>query len=308
MKIVFMGTSEFAVPSLKELNQNYDIKAVYTKKDKKSGRGMKLKEGKVKKAAKSLSIPVRTPTKLDKEEIEYINNLNVDLIAVICYGLKIPETILNLPKKFVINAHASLLPKYRGASPINKAVIEGDKKTGVTVFKLNRDWDAGDILFKYSLDITKKETASSLWERLRHLSAYALSDSIEKIKQNDYSLTPQDHEKATFAYKIDKDDVEIDWSKTVDKIEREIRGYFAWPIAFSFLEGKRLKIYSVKKEKKNMNKKPGEIVDINKNKGIGVAAGDGLIYLKEIKLAGKRKMNYKDFLNGYDLKEGVKLG
>src|SRR6056297_217079 len=309
MRIIFMGTSGFALPSLKKLAENHDVISVFTKKDKPRGRGMRLKEGVIKKEAKRLKIEVKTPENLlDKKIINYLKDKKPDLMVVVSYGLKIPENILKIPKYFVINAHASLLPKYRGASPINKAILEGDKKTGITVFKLDKNWDAGDIIETYSVEIDKNETAESLWDKLRNLSAEALLDSIEKIKNNDYEFEKQDESKATYAYKINKKDAKINWNKTIENIDRQIRGYYSWPGAFSYYKNKRMKILSAVIEKKDINEKPGTVVDLNSNKGIGVAANNGVVYIKKLKLAGKKAMDYIDFLNGYDISKGEILG
>ncbi|TYB30329.1 MAG: methionyl-tRNA formyltransferase [Candidatus Mcinerneyibacterium aminivorans] len=307
MNIVYMGNSGFAAPSLKKLNQEFNIQAVYTKPARRCGRGMNLKKGKIEKLANKFGIDIRTPHKFDEKEKNYLEKLNPDLIVVVCYGLKIPKYILDIPAYFTINAHASLLPEYRGASPINKVILEGEEKSGITVFKLNEKWDAGDIINKYEIDIEEDETAESLWEKLRHLAADALINSINNIKRGSYSLTPQDDSRATYAHKIRKKDAKIDWNKSVERIERMVRAYYSWPIAYTYLNGKRLKVYKVEIEKKDTNKENGKVVEINRDRGIGVSAEDGIVYLKEIQPAGKRKMNFQDFINGYDIKEGQKF-
>ena len=308
MNIVFMGTSLFALPALESLYEHENVLAVYTKKDKPRNRGMKVIPGEIKAFAEEHNIPVRTPAKFNNEEINYLKHLAPDLIIVVSYGLKIPQDVLNIPKYGTINAHASLLPKYRGSSPINAAILNGEKESGVTIFFLNEDWDAGDILISEKIKIEDDETAESLWEKLRFLSAKLLIKAVQVLEKKVYKPVPQNHSDATFAYKIKKNDAEIDWSKSAQEIERMVRAYYSWPIAYTYLNGKVLKIHKADILEKDFDVSPGTVVRVNKKEGIIIACGKGALILKEIQLEGKKKIDVASFLNGYKLSEGDRIG
>ncbi len=309
MRLVFMGTSLFAEPSLRALDENHEVLAVYTAPEKPAGRGMKIKPGEVKDYADNAGIEVRMPLRLDNTETEYIKGLTPDVIVVVSYGLKIPAGILAIPPSGVINAHASLLPRHRGASPVNAAVIAGDRESGVSVFLLNEEWDAGDVILREKMTLDADETASSLWEKLRHLSAAALLKALESLEMADGG-TPfekQDESKVTYAWKIKREDALIDWSEDAQSIERKIRGYYGWPVAYTYFEGRTLKIQQAACETKDSGAAPGTVVSADEN-GIHVACGKGVLRITRLQLQCKRAMDCRDFLNGNRIKKGAVLG
>ena len=305
MRLIFMGTSEFAAPSLERLTKKHNIRAVYTKADKPAHRGMRVKKGIIRAMAEEGGLNVRMPHRLNPEETEFIQASQVDCIVVVSYGLKIPKEILNIPLWGAVNAHASLLPRYRGSSPINAAVLHGEKESGVTVFRLNEEWDAGEILFQKKIMLDKRETASSLWEKLRFLSADALEEALGKI--DSLQPVPQNHEEATYAMKINKDDARIPWEKSQVIVDRFVRGYFSWPGAFTTLEGKTVKILGGLPSDEKHQAAPGTILGVNADKGIKIACGKGVFYITDLQMECKRAMSFKDFLNGCPLCAGEKF-
>ncbi len=307
MRLVFMGTSEFALPSLKALNKKHEIVCVYTAPDKPAGRGMNLKKGAVKAYAEEAGVEVRTPVKLDNRETEYLKSLRPEAVAVISYGLKIPRAILDLPSHCVINAHASLLPRHRGASPINAAVIAGDKESGVTVFRLNEAWDAGEMISRKSVTLEPRETASSLWEKLRILSADAFLEALSLLDNNSADFEPQDESQVTYAHKISREDALIHWDKPAGTIDRMIRGYYSWPMAYTLFDNRTLKIHRAVPVGSEHNEKPGTVLSADK-KGIVIACGKDALRLEKIQLQSKKAMECGDFLNGNNVEPGMLLG
>ncbi len=309
MKIVFMGTSLFAMPILEMLvNEKYTIVAVYTKPDKPHDRGMKTVEGEIKHYAVEQGLTVRTPVKLTNEERDIIAALNPDCIVVVSYGLKIPRMILEIPRYGAVNAHASLLPKFRGAAPIQKAILEGERETGITVFQLTEEWDAGDIVEKDVISIGEHERGGELWERLRKLSSQTMLKALRAFETQTFELIPQDHARASFAYKINKEDGHIYWEQQAMCIERMVRAYHPWPMAHTHLGEKFLKIHACVHEEGSRRERPGSIFSIDCTKGIGVVCGEGVVFISELQVEGKRKMHFRDFLNGHQLRLGDRFG
>ena len=302
MRLLFMGTSEFALPSLERLAQEHDVAGVFTKADKPAHRGMKVKKGVIKTWAEKHHIPVFTPSRLDDREITRCREIAPDCIAVVSYGLKIPREILDIPSFGALNAHASLLPRYRGSSPVNAAVLNGEAVSGVTVFRLNEEWDAGDILLKKEISLDERETASSLWEKLRFLSADALSETLARI--DEITPLPQEDEKATFAMKITKEDARISWNNEAGIVDRLVRGYFSWPGAYTTLNGKTVKILGGFPAEEKHLAEPGTILGVDPEQGIKVACGTGVFYITDLQMECKRAMSFKDFLNGCPLCAG----
>lgn len=309
MNIIFMGTSLFALPVLEMLvREKYNVTAVYTKPDKPHDRGMKVIEGEIKHYAVEQGLTVRTPEKLNPEEREMIASLHPDCIVVVSYGLKIPRSILDIPRFGAVNAHASLLPKFRGAAPIQAAILDGEKETGVTVFRLTEEWDAGDIVAMDRIEIGAQERGGELWERLRHLAPLTMSKALQSFETNTASYLPQDHSQATFAKKITKEDGHIHWENSAVCIERLVRAYCPWPMAHTHLSKIFVKIHAVTYETVSRRERSGSVFAIDCEKGIGVVCGEGVIYISELQLEGKRKMYFKDFLNGHQLKVGDRFG
>ena len=309
MKIIFMGTSLFALPILEMLvKEKYDISAVYTKPDKPHDRGMKVIEGEIKHFAIENGLTIRTPERLQATEREFIQQVNPDCIVVVSYGLKIPRSILDIPQFGAVNAHASLLPHYRGAAPIQAAILHGEKETGITVFRLTEEWDAGDIITQDRISIGDHERGGELWERLRQLAPHTMVSALRAFETNTARCIPQDDTLATFAHKLNKEDGHIHWEQSADYIERMVRAYHPWPMAHTHLGDKFVKIHSCSRELSSTRIQPGSVVDINCEKGIGVACGEGVVYISEMQIEGKRKMHFRDFLNGHHLQVGDRFG
>jgi len=302
MKIVFMGTPDFAVPSLDILLKNgYNIVGVITSTDKYGGRGMKkLIESPVKKFAVVNGLKVLQPQNLKSPEfIEELRSLNADLQIVVAFRM-LPEVVWDMPTLGTYNLHSSLLPKYRGAAPINWAVINGEKETGVTSFKLQHKIDVGDILFQEKTEIGEEETAGELHDRLMHIGAGVVLKTVNAIKKGEVKLISQDSLLATKAPKIFTEDCEIDWNNSTDKVFNFIRGLSPYPGAWTTLEGKNFKIFKVSKDIDEKSYEIGEIISDNK-RYIKIATKEGVLNILEVKLQGKKKMDVKSFLNGYKL-------
>ena len=308
LRIIFMGTPDFAVPSLKILLDNgYDIAAVVTAPDKPAGRGMKISENDIKKFAEFKNLKVLQPEKLKKPEfIKELKSLNADLQIVVAFRM-LPEVVWNMPPMGTINLHGSLLPQYRGAAPINWAIINGEKKTGVTTFKLKHEIDTGDILLKKEIEIGETETAGELYDRMKEIGAGLLLKTIENLAENKLKEIPQATIKSSaekmplqHAPKIANETCEINWKKNTDEIYNLIRGLSPYPAAFTFLKGKKLKIFRSEKEKTEVIKSPGEFVSDFKT-FLKFVCNDGFISVKELQLEGKKKMDVEDFLRGWRL-------
>lgn len=304
MNIVFMGTPEFAVPSLDILIRNgFNIVGVITSTDKYGGRGMKkLIESDVKKYAVGHGLKVLQPKNLKSPDfIEELKSLNADLQIVVAFRM-LPEVVWNMPNLGTYNLHSSLLPKFRGAAPINWAVIRGEKETGVTSFKLQHKIDVGDILFQEKIKIYADETAGELHDRLMLLGSEVVLKTAIALKSGDVKLKSQDSLEATSAPKIFNDDCEIDWNKEVRSVYDFIRGLSPYPAAWTKIDNKVFKIFKSNIVEDNHIKEPGTIITDNK-KYLKICAKGGLIDVKEVKMQGKKKMDIKSFLNGYTINE-----
>lgn len=308
MKIIFMGTPLFAVPSLHKLIENKEeILAVVTKKDMAAGRGYKLKSSPIKEVANKANLLLLQPEKIkNKEFIKKIKNINPELIIVVAFSI-LPKEILSIPKFGVVNVHPSLLPKYRGPAPINWAIINGEKETGVTTIFLNEKIDAGEIILQQKVKIEHNDTYSTLYKKLSEYGANLLFETIKLIKENKVKTFLQNEIDVSFAPAIIKSQCFIDWSKSANEIYNFVRGLN--PHTFTFWNKKKLKILEVEIYSKEFsNKKIGEVISIEKNKGIIINTGTGQILIKELQLENHKKMVAKEFLNGYKIKIGEILG
>lgn len=303
MRIVFMGTPEFAVPSLKILVENgFNIVAVITATDKYGGRGGKvLLESPVKKYAVSQNIDVLQPKNLKADDfVEELRSYNADLQFVVAFRM-LPEVVWNMPDKGTFNLHGSLLPKYRGAAPINWAVINGEKETGVTTFKLRHEIDTGSILLQEKLAISPSDTAGDVHDKMMIMGAEVVLETVKKIESEDYQLIPQDDTAVTKAPKIFTETCKIHWNQSQGKVYNFIRGLSPFPTAWSLLDGKKFKIFEAELAHKDQNTgNPGQIVVIGKEMLVNTL--DGVLAIKKVQLAGKKKMPVGDFLNGYQIK------
>ena len=276
MKIVFMGTPDFSVPALEELAKVHQVAAVVTQQDRPKGRGHKMQYTPVKEKALELNIPVYQPEKVKNPEfVDILREINPDVIVVIAFGQILSKEILDLPKYGCINVHASLLPKYRGAAPIQWAVIDGEEETG-----------------------------GSLFDKLAIEGGKLIVETLSKLENGTATRTPQDDEKSSYAGKITKELGQIDFTKPAVTIERLIRGLNPWPSAYTTLDGKAMKVWDATVEEGNVTEQPGEIVEIAKHY-IKVATGENYLKINEIQLAGKKRMPMDAFLNGYSIKENI---
>ncbi len=311
MKIVYMGTPDFAVPPLRSLlSTEYEVAAVVTQPDKPKGRGKALMPTPVKEEAVKHGIPVYQPEKVrDPEFVEKLRELNPDLIVVAAFGQIIPESVLNMPRFGCINIHASLLPKYRGAAPIQYAVIDGEKESGVTIMKMGKGLDTGDMIARAVVPLAEDETGGSLFEKLSSAGAGLLVKTLPDIFAGTAVYEKQPEESPTpYAAMITKKMGLLDFSKSAEELERLVRGLNPWPSAYTFLNGKNLKIWKAAadmtgEEEKNI---PGTVVKADEE-GICVACGAGKLILKEIQLEGKKRMDSESFLRGCKVEPGTRL-
>lgn len=303
-----MGTPEFAVPCLQSLiDENYDVIGVFTQPDKPKGRGYILTPPPVKELALKYSIPVFQPQKMrDEQTICNLKSLNPDLIIVVAYGKILPKEILDIPPFGCINVHASLLPKYRGAGPIQWSVINGEKETGVTTMYMDVGLDNGDMIINNSIKIGENETAGELHDRVSVLGAQTLIETLNLLKKGEIIRTKQNDNIATYAPMLDKKLCEIDFSKDAQSIHNLIRGLSPWPVAVTKLNGKTLKIHRSLCLEENVCALPGEVVQ-NDGK-IVVSCGNGCIEILELQLEGKKRMNSAEFLRGNPIKLKTILG
>ena len=300
-KIVFMGTSVFAVKILKSLYQNgYPIATVYTQAPKKSNRGMRVTKSPVHSISETLSLEVRTPVTLknNQEEYEYLKDIDADMCLVIAYGQIIPESFLNLTKKGFINIHASLLPKYRGAAPIQRAIMNLEKKTGISIMKINSQLDEGPVCKSYEIDINEKDSSDDLSEKLSDLAVEKILDDIDDILDDKAKFKDQDHSKATYAKKINKKESSIDWNTPAKSVIAKINGLNG---AHFIFQGARYKI--LKAELNNLSGKPGEIIGDN----LEIACKEKSIKVMMIQREGKKPQKTPEFLLGSQIKKGLFL-
>ncbi|MDP2921218.1 MAG: methionyl-tRNA formyltransferase [Candidatus Omnitrophota bacterium] len=309
MKIVFFGSSSFAVPILEELAKSEGVAMVVTQPDREKGRALKVAPTAVKSKAEELGIEIFQPDKVNtKEAIEFFKKINADLFIVVSFGQILSNAVLSLPKLYCLNIHASLLPKYRGAAPINWAIANGEKETGVTIMRMNEKMDEGDIALKEIVVISEEDNAITLSEKLSKKGAKVLLDAIRLIKDNKIEFTSQDHKKATFAPKLKKEDGAIDWGKDASEICNRIRAFTPWPGCYRYADKKILKIWkasavtesnfaSCRRQLAKLDK-PGTILEANKN-GILVKTGKGVLNIEELQLEGSRRMTAEEFLAGH---------
>lgn len=314
MKIVFMGTPDFSAVVLEKLNSVYPVSAVVTGLDKPVGRGYNLAPSPLKVKAIELGIPVLQYAKVSREGLDDIRTLQPDIIVTAAFGQILSDAFLAIPKFAVLNVHASLLPKYRGSSPIQWSIINGDEKTGITIMKTVKAVDAGDVLLEKETEIGKKETAGELFDRLAILGGEAIVEAISLVECGKATFTPQDESKVTHCSMINKGDGLVDFSKSAKVIDCFVRGMTPWPSAYTHIGEKTLKIFDVEKvelsdlQKSNdqfENAKFGEVVLADKNHGLIVKVADGFIRLHVIQLEGSKRMDDTQFLLGRKIDVGT---
>lgn len=296
-RVVFMGTPDFSVPVLEKLIENTNVVLVVTKKDAYVGRKKVLTESPVAMCAHEHNIEVYKPNKL-KEDYEYILNKKPDIIITCAYGSIVPKVVLDYPSYGCINVHASLLPKYRGASPIVASILNGEKETGITIMYMDEGIDTGNIIMSRSIEIEDNDNSLSLSNKLSLLGANLLIDTLPKIFEGENFDIPQDNEEATYVGMLKREDEHIDFNNSVENIKNQVRAFSPEPYAFINIDDTEYKISEVEIKKCDVSK-IGVIVEVNKD-SFGITAKDGIVYIKRIKPSGKKEMSVKDFFNGFD--------
>jgi methionyl-tRNA formyltransferase len=308
MKIIFMGTPDFAVGCLDACVKNDEVVAVFTQPDRPKGRGKKLAPPPVKVRAEELDIPVYQPEKIKTEEnYEIIEKLGADMIIVVAYGQILSKRILDNPKKGCVNVHASLLPKYRGASPINWSIVSGGKVTGVTTMFMSEGLDEGDMILKKEIVIMDDETAGTLHDKLAALGSEVLSETLDAFRSGTETREPQNPEESTYAPLLNKKLALVDWSQEASVIRNKIRGLNPWPVAYTYYNGEVMKLFVADVVEASEAREPGKILTADKE-GMLVSTGNGSLLVKEIQLPNKKRMKVSDFLLGHKIEVGTILG
>lgn len=309
MKIVFMGTPEFAVPCLQKIiDEGHEVLAVVTQPDKPKGRGKKLAMTPVKELALKYEIDVYQPVKAREESfVEKLKEINPELIVVVAFGQILPKSILDIPKFGCVNVHASLLPKYRGAAPLNWVIINGEEKTGVTTMYMDVGLDTGDMILKSEIPLDDEITAGELHDKMMVQGAEVLKDTIDLISKGEAPREKQNDEETCYSPIMDKSLGNIDWSKSATDIHNLIRGVNPWPSAYTTYDKQTMKIWKTKVLDKLSEKTPGTILSVDKN-GIEVSTGDKVLQISEIQMSGKKRMIVSEYIKGNDISTGIVLG
>ena len=308
MNIVFMGTPEFAVPALEALHsKGYDISLVITQKDKRRGRGKKLLPTPVKEKALELGLEVYQPDSVNGEDtIDRLKEINPDVIVVVAFGQILKKDLLNIPKYGCLNIHASILPKYRGAAPINWAIINGEKETGITIMEMDEGLDTGDILKVERIPIEKDDDSISIHDKLSHLGAKLIIQVLEEMRMGKIEKTPQNHELSSYAPMLSKETGRIDWNNNGNNIINLIKGLKPWPSAYFIYNGDSIKIHKARMEDRLNDEENGVVVKVS-DEGIYVNCKDSTIVIEELQFPGKRKMKVSEYLRGNKFPTNIKL-
>lgn len=298
LNIIFAGTPDFAAEHLRALiNSEHNIVAVYSQPDRPAGRGRKLTASPVKALALENDIPVYQPLNFKTDEaVDELESLNADLMVVVAYGLILPQVVLDAPKLGCVNVHASLLPRWRGAAPIHRALLAGDEKTGVTIMQMDAGLDTGDMLVKAECDILSTDTSQVLHDRLIEIGGPALIEALSQLEAGSATPEKQDDALANYAHKLEKAEGKIDWSQSAIEIDRQIRGLTPWPGAYTTWQGDNVRIHQARVESESSSKSPGTIVK-NDNDGFCVATAEGTLVIETLQLPGKKAMSVRDVLN-----------
>ena len=310
--VIFMGTPDFAVPSLEKLHKEYHVLSVYTQPPKKSGRGLRTKLNPIHEISNDYNLPVKTPQNFKSFDIiKEIKNLRPDFIIVVAYGIILPKTVLDIPNFFCLNGHASDLPRWRGAAPIQRAIEAGDKTTAACAMIMEETLDTGPVIAKKKINILNKDTASSLHDKLSKLTANVLIESMDKIIQNKYKPIKQKITGITYANKITSNDTLINWSQNNEEILRKLRSLSNWPGGWTYHNQNRIRIHEAKKIEFSVGKeniKPGEFIGYSGNGSPIIQCGsNSFLEITQIQKEGKKKMNSQDFLRGYKINIGDKF-
>jgi len=309
LRIIFAGTPDFAAKALAALiNSTHEIVAVYTQPDRPAGRGRKLKPSPVKQLALEHQLPVLQPASLKTpESIEALRALGADVMVVAAYGLLLPPEVLKLPRYGCLNIHASLLPRWRGAAPIQRAILAGDTQTGITIMQMDAGLDTGAMLLKKSCPITQEDTSAKLHDRLAELGAQAIVEALNQL--SDLKASPQDEGQVTYANKLSKSEALIDWHSSAEELARQVRAFNPWPVAQTTVNGQTLRIWAAEPQTQTAEATPGVVIR-NDKQGIDIACGKGVLRITRLQPAGSKPMDAAAFLNGRPdlLTPGTQLG
>lgn len=308
MKIAFAGTPEFSVPVLQVLLDGpHEVVAVYTQPDRPAGRGRQLRASPVKELALARGIAVLQPASLKgAQEQQALAALRPDLLVVVAYGLLLPQAVLDIPARGCVNVHASLLPRWRGAAPIQRAILAGDAETGITLMRMEAGLDTGPMLAKAACPIGDEDTGSHLHDRLSQMGAELLAQHLAAILAGELEGQPQNDAQASYARKLDKREAELNWGRDASELDRQVRAFNAWPVAQTRHGGQVLRVWRSRPEEGGQDALPGTVLDADRA-GIRVSCGSGVLRLLEVQMPGKRPMAVADFLNAHSV-AGVRLG
>lgn len=308
LRIIYAGTPEFAVPALKALLESpHDVVAVYTQPDRPAGRGRKITYGPVKQLALDYHIPVEQPASL-KDEVaqQTIREYRPDVMVVAAYGLLLPQSVLDIPRHGCLNIHGSLLPRWRGAAPIQRAIQNGDQETGNTIMQMQATLDTGDILLQSICPISDRDTGQSIHDKLASQGAKDILEVLQQIQTNGLRPQPQDDSQATYAHKLNKAEARIDWHQSATEIDRMVRAFNPWPVAFTEYHGKPMKVHMTHTKEASVSAEPGWVIN-ESAAGIEVATGKGVLVIERLQMPGKKALSAADFLNGHSM-TSVMLG
>ncbi len=302
LKIIYAGTPEFAVPALESLlRSEHQVLAVYTQPDRPAGRGRKLQPSPVKACALAHKVPVLQPESFNNpEDQRQLAIFQADLMVVAAYGLLLPTSVLDTPRLGCINIHASLLPRWRGAAPIQRALLAGDQETGITIMQMEKGLDTGDMLASLRLPIAPDWTAADLHDQLKLLGAELLIDTVDKLDAGKLEARHQDNSLATYANKLTKQEACIDWNQDAETIQRQIRAYVPWPVSFTLLQGENLRIWRASIDDTHTASKPGEVIDHNQN-GLFISCRDSVLRVTELQFTGKKRIDAAGASNARNL-------
>lgn len=303
MRLIYAGTPDFAVPALQMLlDSSHEVVAVYTQPDRPAGRGKKLRAGPVKQLAETAGVPVYQPQSLRNAEAQQeLQALNADLMIVAAYGLILPLEVLDAPRLGCINIHGSLLPRWRGAAPIQRAILAGDEKTGITIMQMAQGLDTGDMLLVHELEITSEDTGSSVHDSLAEMGAASLREALPLIETGSVQPEVQDDALANYASKLDKKEAMIDWTQPAVQLDRQIRAFNAWPVAQTTTELGTLRVWEARVEACSNHSPAGTVLAEDSKQGIQVQTGDGCLWLQRVQLAGGKPLAAREFLNARSL-------
>jgi methionyl-tRNA formyltransferase len=303
LRIIFAGTPDFAAAALRAILQSaHEVVGVYTQPDRPAGRGRKLAASPVKQVALEHELPVFQPASLKSaDEQETLKTLNADVMVVAAYGLILPQAVIDIPKLGCVNIHASLLPRWRGAAPIQRAILAGDAESGIAIMQMDAGLDTGDVISMQAIPIAADETGGTLHDKLADLGASMIVEALDAIAAQTIQLTPQDDGRATYAHKLSKAEAALDWAQSAQQLERQVRAFNPWPVAQCQLDDKNLRIWSAYAlPDQSSGASPGTVIDETRD-GIDVATGAGVLRVTQLQMPGKKPQAVRDFLNAHSL-------